>query len=113
MSSKKYAVVGFAMILIAILFLSFSEGADENEYDMTGIVHDVHSSSSGFTFHLDTVDGSIRCYSKGFPIDLGYYGVEGSFSDDGSIFFVRAMVHLEQNLLSSSDSEVFSHGWPI
>lgn len=113
MSSKKYAVVGFAMILVAILFLSFSEGADGNEYDMSGIAHDIHLSSSGFTFHLDTVDDSIRCYSKESPADLGYYGVEGSFSDDGSIFFVRTMVHLEQNRLSSSDSEVFSHGWPI
>lgn len=95
MSSKKYVAVGFAMILIAILFLSFSEGVDENEYDMTGIAHDIRSSSSGFTFHLDTVDGSIRCYFKESPTNLGYYGVKGSFSDDGSIFFVKAIVHLE------------------
>lgn len=112
MSSKKYAVVGFAMILIVILFLSFSEGTNGSEYDMTGIVHDIRSSSSGFTFHLDTSDDSIWCYSKESPADLGYYGVDGSFSDDGSIFFVKTMVRLESNHLFLSDSEGISHGWP-
>lgn len=97
MSSKKYAAVGFAMILVMILFLSFSEGTDEQVYDRTGIVHNVRSSSNGYTFYLDTVDGSIRCYFDESPIDMGYYGVGGSFSDDGSIFFVRTMACLEPN----------------
>ena len=95
MSSKRYAVVGIAVILVAVLFLSFSDDAENEGYDMSGIVHDIRSSTNGFTFYLDTVDDSIRCYSNECPADLGYYGVNGSLSKDGSIFFVDALHALD------------------
>lgn len=95
MSSRKYAVVGFSIVLIAVLFLSFSEDMVNDEYDMTGIVHDVKKSDAGFVFYIDTVDGTYRCFDDARPIELGFYGVNGSFSDDGSIFFIESMSCLD------------------
>ena len=51
MSSKRYAAVGLAVVLVAVLFVTFSEGEEDENYDITGIVHDIRGSSNGFTFY--------------------------------------------------------------
>ena len=87
-----------AVVVLAGLFLVFS---DEGmmEYDHTGIVHDISSSSSGYTFQIDMSDGSsMKCFSRSEPVELGYYGIIGDLSDDGSIFFVSNIVSLDRSL---------------
>lgn len=83
----RYVVVGLSVVLVIGIFLSFSESEPESDY--TGIVHDVSETKSGYMFEL-LVDGrdDIRCFSYIRPFELGYYGVTGSLSDDGSLFFV-------------------------
>ena len=84
-----------AVVVLAGLFLVFS---DESmiDYDRTGIVHDVRSGPSGYTFYIDEHDGSsMKCFSRSEPSELGYYGISGDLSDDGSIFFVSNMVRLD------------------
>ncbi len=103
MSSKRYAAVGLAIVLVAVLFITFSEDEGDEDYDMTGIVHDIRGSTNGFTFYIDTIDSQIRCFSRLSPVDLGYYGLKGSFSEDGSIFFVEMLTSLEGHNYRSSN----------
>lgn len=102
MSSKRYVAVGLAVVLVAVLFITFSEDEGDEDYDMTGIVHDIRGSTNGFTFYIDTIDSQIRCFSRLSPVDLGYYGLKGSFSEDGSIFFVETLTSLEEHNYRSS-----------
>ena len=102
MSSKRYAAVGLAVVLVTVLFVTFSEDKEDDDYDLTGIAYDIRESSNGFTFYIDTIDSKIRCFSRTVPVDLGYYGLKGSFSDDGSIFFVEALTSLEEHNYRSS-----------
>ncbi len=89
---NKYVTLGMAVVVLAGLFLVFSDEGI-GEYDHTGIVHDIRSSSSGYTFYIDMSDGSsLKCFSRSEPSELGYYGISGDLSDDGSIFFVSDMV---------------------
>lgn len=84
-----------AVVVLAGLFLVFSD-EDMIDYDRTGIVHDVRPGSSGYTFYIDEYDGSsMKCFSRSEPFELGYYGITGNLSDDGSIFFVSNMVRLD------------------
>ena len=102
MSSKRYAAVGLAVVLVAVLFVTFSEGDEDENYDITGIVHDIRGSSIGFTFYIFSIDSQIRCFSRLSPVDLGYYGLKGSFSEDGSIFFVETLTSLDEHNYRSS-----------
>lgn len=82
------------MVLVILVFALFSD-SDDQKCDLEGIVHDVSSSSSGFIFYIDTEDSVIRCFFREMPESMGWYGISGSFSDDGSIFFVDGMKHLD------------------
>ena len=78
------------MILVGS-FLVFSD-EDIVEYDITGIVHDIRETTNGFTFTIDTSNGdSKKCFSREMPRELGYYGICGNYSDDGTIFFISHM----------------------
>lgn len=93
---KKYLTIGLSVIVLMSFFVYYT---DENniDYDHTGIIHNVRSSSSGFTFNIDTSDSDFRCFFKEKPDDLGYYALKGSFSDDGSMFFVEIMTNIDIN----------------
>lgn len=73
------------------LFVFFND-SDNVNFDEEGIIHDVRTSKNGFIFYIDTGDLSIRCFSKEKPEEYGYYGLIGSYSDDGGIFFVERMM---------------------
>ena len=88
---KGYVLTGFSVILLISLFAFFLDETNI-ECDYSGIVHDIRSSSNGFTFYIDCSDVTFKCYSKEEPADLGYYGIIGSFSDDNTIFFIERMV---------------------
>lgn len=95
MIPKKYATIGLAVILLFMMFAFYSD-SDNLDPEYTGIVSDIKKGSNGFTFQLNTVDESFRCYSSSCPEHLGYYGVIGSFSDDDTIFFVSTLIPLDR-----------------
>ena len=74
-----------------MLIYVYSLDEENLEYDHSGIVHDISASKNGYTFSIQTNDESIRCYYPSEPVDLGLYKIRGSFSDDGTIFFVSKM----------------------
>ena len=50
---NRYAVLGIAVIMVTGTFLLFSDYNGPGAYDYTGIVSDVHESTSGFVFVLN------------------------------------------------------------
>ncbi len=92
---NRYAVLGIAVIMVTGTFLLFSDYNGPGAYDYTGIVSDVHESTSGFVFVLNPDGPGFRCFSYEEPVDLGYYAVSGEFSDDGNIFFVSSIRNLD------------------
>ena len=96
MSAHRYAALGMAVVLVALTLVLFSDESMQEDPDMTGIVSDVKEGANGYTFTLNTYDGSTRCFFRERPADLSYCGVSGTFSDDGSILFVDRLVVLER-----------------
>ena len=92
---SKALIVGLAVLLIITYNIYFSND-DNINYEYSGIVHDISKSKSGFTFYLDSsMDGSIFCYNSDEPIDLGHYRINGTFSENGSIYFVDKMYYVD------------------
>jgi len=94
LSIKTYTLIALAVLSFILIFAYFSDERNM-DYQFTGVIHDVKTSTNGFIFYIDTVDESIRCYSSERPDDLGYYAVRGSFSDDRGIFFVERMSDID------------------
>lgn len=95
MSKVRYAVLGFAVVLL-VLFFCMGSDDDLLSPEHTGIVVDVNEGDNGFTFILETRDSDIRCFSSDVPMELGYYEVIGDFSKDGRIFFVEQLIYLDR-----------------
>lgn len=91
---KIYQLAGLSVIVLISIFAYFSDEHNA-EYDLSGIVHDISSSTKGFIFQIDTTESSYRCFFDESPIELGYYAVRGSFSDDGGIFFIEKMMNMD------------------
>ena len=96
MSAHRYAALGMAVVLVVLTLVLFSDESMQEDLDMTGIVSDIREGANGYTFTLNTYDGSVRCFFRERP-DLSYCGVSGTFSDDGSILFVDRLVQLERS----------------
>ncbi len=94
MAIGRYKLIGISLIVVLSIFLLYSDG-EPSSIDFKGIVSDVNESSTGFTFILNTYDGPIHCFFTECPEDMKYYGVEGDFSQDGTILFVNELVPLE------------------
>ncbi len=93
--TRRYVVLGMSVIMIIAVFSLFSEG-DSDSYDHTGIVIEVQKSTNGYVFRILTSDmEEFRCFSYDEPVELGYYAIAGSFSDDGNIFFVSHLRNLD------------------
>ncbi len=92
---NRYIVLAVAVVAVVAMFLAFS-GNPLMEFDERGIAHDVKRTSIGYTFLMDCSDGtSMKCFSREPVSNLGHYGVSGSFSDDGTIFFVSSILLLD------------------
>ena len=90
---NKYFVLGASVILI--LFFSLSEfDSEDDDFVYIGIVGNVYETSSGgFSFIFQDVGGSeFRCFSYEKPVELKLYGLKGTPSSDGNMFFVSSMV---------------------
>lgn len=98
MHTHGYAIAGIAVILVIAMFVVFSEDVQDVEYEYTGIASDVKESSSGYTFQLNMKDGSMKCFCRDPVNDMGYYGITGSLSSDGSIFFIERLVLLDRRI---------------
>ena len=90
MVDRNYLLIS-SVVCIVLLFSYFQDPPSQVEGGYSGIVHDIRESSSGYTFQLDTSNGTFRCFHSTCPVELGYYRVDGEFSDDGSILFVSDM----------------------
>ena len=74
-----------------VLVVSFVFLGDESSSGRVGIAHDSKQTSSGYTFVFDQDDGSsISCFSRSLPQE-GLCEIRGSWSDDGSMFFVSSL----------------------
>ena len=91
---RKYVYVGLSVILLISLFSFFSDEYNMDS-DYAGIVHDVRTSTNGFTFYIDCSEGSFRCFFSEKPVEYGYYGIIGEFSSDRNIFFIDRMILLD------------------
>lgn len=94
---NKYFVLGASVILITTFMLQYSESTGE-KIDYIGIIYDIHGTSSGgFSFQLQDVDGNVmRCFSYECPVEKGLYGVCGSKSSDGNMLFISSMVYFDR-----------------
>ncbi len=90
----KYMLIGISVIILAFLFIHFSDDMNV-DHDYTGIVYDIRSTSNGYTFLFDSSEGEFKCYCSERPVDLGYYGIRGQFSNDGSIFFIDRLTNID------------------
>ena len=88
----KYFLLCLAISFIIIVsYVSFD---DESSSGRVGIVHDVSESSSGFTFYFEQDDGTtVHCFWKNEPVE-GLCSIKGSWSDDGTMFFVSSLTVL-------------------
>ena len=88
---KMYVVMGLSVIAVMSLFVAF-DWDDPSDFDTSGIAHGVRQTENGYIFELFTSEGvDIRCYSTEEPVDLGHYGVSGSVSSEGTLFFVSVL----------------------
>lgn len=94
-NSRGYILIGLSVVIVMSIFVTFSED-DEDSYDYTGIIYDIHSTSSGYRFYIQTSSGDHhRCFSYNQPVECGYYALRGTLSEDGSMLFVSFMKHLD------------------
>ncbi|NLN71713.1 MAG: hypothetical protein GX137_02855 [Thermoplasmatales archaeon] len=83
------------IILIAVALLVPASAAvfRSDDEGMTGIVSDVRETKNGYVFNMTVLDGTrIKCFiSDSVPDDGATITVYGSFSGDGTIFFIDKM----------------------
>jgi hypothetical protein len=85
-----------AMILIAA-FVNEEEPGKEDK-DMVGVVYDIKTTQSGYSFSFEDAQGDkMRCFARTMPAEFETYAIKGSFSDDGSMFFISSMQTVPQN----------------
>ncbi len=91
----KYCLLCLAVAGILVSVGVLDPHGEENDSE-EGIVHDVTVSTSGFVFVLDSLDGEhIRCFCREEPVSGGLYRIDGAMSEDGTIYFVSVLRHLE------------------
>lgn len=94
-NSRGYVLIGLSVVIVMSIFVTFSED-ESDSYDYTGIVYDIHSTTSGYRFFIQTSSGDhYRCFSYNEPVYCGYYALRGTLSEDGSMLFVSFMKHLD------------------
>ena len=82
-------MLGLSTVFVLLIFFGFSD-SDYQEFEFSGISYDVRESSNGYTFSFDCSDGNtIRCFSKDMFDELGCYRIDGGFSEDGTIYFIK------------------------
>jgi len=85
----RYALVAVAAILIvSAVCLTDAVPETPSGTEITGIVSDVRSTQSGFTFLVTDGSGTAtKCFHSADVTEGSVCSVSGRFSDDGSILF--------------------------
>lgn len=88
----KFFILSVISCLILVSFCCLYEEDKESKDMITGIIIKTNESEKGFVFDIEITDGStIHCFCKECPLLSQIYTIEGSYSDDGSIFFVSKL----------------------
>jgi hypothetical protein len=88
--------ISVSVIILTAVFTNQDEPAD---HSTIGIVHDIKTTQSGYTFMLeDSNGGQMKCFTRVEPADHSIYSIKGTMSEDGSIFFVSSMAMLQNEL---------------
>lgn len=88
----KFFILCVVSCLILISFCFFYQEDKESKEMIIGIVTENNTSEKGFVFDLETSQGFVvHCFCKESPILNNIYSIEGSYSDDNSMFFVSKM----------------------
>ena len=94
---NRYSIFALVLIAIVIMFISFDIEDDGSE-TITGYADDIHQKDTGTTFTIVDAEGNhIRAFSRA-DIDTSLHEFRGSYSTDGSIFFVNEIDHSTQSL---------------
>lgn len=92
----RYFITGLFLVLLFSLIWVSVNGEEENKENTEGIVHDVRKTENGFVFLMDFSDGTTqKCFSREKPKNMSVYRVNGEYSEDGSMFFVKNMILIE------------------
>lgn len=92
---NRYLLLGVSVIALMSVVSVFTDESDP-EYAYIGVAHDINETANGYTFTIDVSTGCIRCFAYTEPVDLGCYGVRGSMSSDGTMFFISSMHLLDE-----------------
>jgi len=90
----RYVLFSLASIAMIIFVCALgplgSDGTDGNVNEITGVISDPVRSQNGTVFNVTDLEGNeFRCfYRAGMPETPALCRLSGSFSEDGSMFFV-------------------------
>ena len=84
---NRYSALALILISVMILFVVFDIGDDDTE--ITGYAKDIRQKDTGTTFVIIDADGNETKAFSSFEIDDSLHIFKGSYSKDGSIFFVN------------------------
>lgn len=90
---NKYTLLAVGIILVASVFLIFSGQSENDDPDQIGIVSNIKQSEKGYTFVMTTESQSFKCFYYEKPEEAAY-SFKGSFSEDGTMFFISDMKKL-------------------
>jgi hypothetical protein len=87
----RYSLLCVSIALIIMVTIMINQEEPQNE-DRIGIAHDIRQTQNGYTFTLDDdCGGAMKCFTRTEPCEHAVYVVKGSFSEDGSIFFISSL----------------------
>ena len=91
--NDKYVMTSIAIILVIASLCVLSSATEASDDDITGVITDVHKSSNGNVFYvMDSEGTTTKCFiSSGVSVG-SVCTVNGSFSEDGEIFFVTKLI---------------------
>ncbi len=82
----RYSVLSVSIVILIVIFASFNVSEDEDS--VTGFADQIKSTDSGYTFIITDGEGNnLKSFSSVKP-DSGLHKFSGSYSEDGSMFFV-------------------------
>ena len=83
------------MILLLTVFVDTDEPEDSM---ILGLAVDIRSAQNGYIFTIEDTDGEmIKCFTSFEPSKNEVYSIKGTYSEDGSMFFVSSIQPVNHN----------------
>lgn len=90
----KFFILCVVSCLILFSFCIFYQEDENSKEIITGVVVKNIESEKGFVFDIETSSGTmVHCFCKECPLLNEVYSINGSYSDDKTIFFVTELYH--------------------